>query len=381
MVSFRALSVLVFGLAVLPGCPNDPTTSNDLGWITTTAGAGETLIDASAADGWTYLSFANGVVAPPASPETSLDWDVAFQRYNIKTNGGSSGVGQGSVADLGPLDLATTTTAQVAGWTPDALVRDARTGQERSMNAVLSGWYEYHFFRHQLLSKYHLYAVRAADGRVGLLKIHSYYDGAGTPARLTVIQRFPVDVSEADGATGTGTSTPVADPPADTVQLGGDVVSGETNFDARAGRTWLRFTAEGLEASSTQPADGAWDLAFDLWLLQTNSGTSGTGQGGAQKVVGPFDQALEAPADGYLVDAIDTIGAEQRQESTNAALADWFEYDPTSQRIRPRDQSVWLRTHDGRFAKVRIVGYYHPDGSEAFYRLRWAYRADGGRAF
>ena len=159
------------------------------------------------------------------------------------------------------------------------------------------------------------------------------------------------------------------------------MVSGETNLDARAGKTWVQLTESGLVASSPAPTDGAWDLSFDLWLLQTNSGSSGSGQGGAQKVVGPFSEALQAPVDGYLVDAVDTIGAELRRASTNAALSDWFQYDPTTQRIAPRDQSVWLRTHDGRYAKLQIVGYYHPDGSEAFYRLRWAYRPDGGRDF
>jgi hypothetical protein len=378
------LALLATG-AVLAACPDDPTKSNDLGWIKADGGnGGEVEVDATSETAWTYVSFAKGVVAAPATPEDSLDWDIAFQRYNVKTNGGSSGRGQGAASDLGVLDLQTTTTAEVTGWTPDAVIADARTDDRKSMNAVLSGWYAYHFFKHELVSLYHLYAVRAADGSIALFKIHSYYDAAGTPAKLTIIFRFPVNGTEVvgtpDGGTPDGGTVAAPD---DVVTTENGVVKGETNFDARAGKTFAGFAADGLHALAgpDAPADGAWDLSFKTWLLQTNSGTSGTAQGGAQLANATFDAATTAPETGWLVDDVETIGAEQRLESTNAATAGWFDYDPTTQKIRSLDQVVWVRTHDGKFAKLQIISYYHPDGGAAFYRLRWAYRTDGGRAF
>jgi hypothetical protein len=370
---------------VLAGCPDDPTLSHDLGWIKTDAAgnAREEHLDATGEKAWTYLSFEKGVVPAPEKPEESLDWDVAFQRYNVKTNGGTSGKGQGAAADLGPLELQTTTAATVSKWTADDVIADARTDVKRSMNAVLSGWYSYHFFKHELVSDYRLYAVRAADGRVALLKIHDYYDDAGTAAKLTVIYRFPVGATEKAGGE-TGGGGPTTTVPDDVVATKDGVVHGETNFDARDGKTWALFTETGLTRLTADPGT-AWDLSFDKWLLQTHSGTSdasGTAQGGAVLAgTTDFTAATAAPDAGWLVDDIETIGAEQRLESTNAALAGWFAYDPTTQKIRSQDQVVWLRTHDGRYAKLQIVSYYHPDGAAAFYRLRWAYRPDGGRSF
>lgn len=380
--------IALAAVAALAACPNDPTESDDLSWLQADAGAGEAqllTLDATSEKAWTYVSFAKGIVAAPEKPEESLDWDIAFQRYNMKTNGGTSGPGQGAVADLGELDMKTTTSAQVSNWTVDAVIEDARTSDKRSMNSVLSGWYSYHFGRHELVSKYLLYAVRAADGRVALFKIHDYYDDAGTAGHYKVLYRFPTGADLVDGGTPNETpdgGTP-AEVPEDSVTESNGVTFGETNLDARAGTTFFSFSQHGAIAVAGDPKQSnAWDLTFEDWLLRTNSGTSGNGQGGAL-LAGTldFDLATSAPETGWIVDAVDTIGAEQRLESTNTQLAGWFEYDPTTQKIRSRGDVVWMRTGDGKHAKIQLVNYYHPDGSRAFYRLRWAYRADGGRAF
>lgn len=375
--------VAVFAVA----CPNDPTESDDLSWITADGGVGSATqlkLDATSDTAWTYVSFANGVVETPANPEDSLAWDIAFQRYNVKTNGGTSGTGQGASADLGVLDLKDTATATVTGWTEDAVIEDARTDDERSMNAILSGWYAYHFFKHELVSLYSLYAVRSAAGRVALLKIHDYYDEAGTAGHYTLIYRFPVDAEQVDGgATDAGTDAGLEPLLDDVITEANGVTRGETNFDARAGLTFLSFADHGAVTVTGDPkASTAWDLSFDKWLLRTNSGTSGGAQGGAlSAATTDFEAALTAPEAGYMVDEIATIGGEQRLESTNLQLAGWFDYDPTNQRIRSFRDVVFVRTAAGKYAKIQFLGYYHPDGSEAFYRLKWALRADGGRAF
>ena len=46
------------------------------------------------ASGWKYFSFKKGnFIETPAKPNESLDWDVAFNRYYVKTNSGTSGKG------------------------------------------------------------------------------------------------------------------------------------------------------------------------------------------------------------------------------------------------------------------------------------------------
>ena len=53
------------------------------------------MINASNFHNWIYFSFETGSVVTIENPENSLDWDIAFNRNNIKTNGGLSGIGQG----------------------------------------------------------------------------------------------------------------------------------------------------------------------------------------------------------------------------------------------------------------------------------------------
>ena len=48
---------------------------------------------------WKYFSFALNDTITVTDPATSSDWDLAFQRYRIRTNGGKSGNGMGSVAN------------------------------------------------------------------------------------------------------------------------------------------------------------------------------------------------------------------------------------------------------------------------------------------
>jgi hypothetical protein len=262
VLAMRRLAALVLVLPLLAGCPDDPTKSDDLGWLDQ-VGAGKVVVDATAKDGWTYFSFAAGKVVPaPANPEASLDWDLAFQRYNMKTNGGTSGKGQGAVADLGELKMEETDVVKSPAWAADAVVEDARTGEKRSMNATLGGWYAYHFGRHQLVSLYRLYAVRAADGRVATFKIYDYYDAAGTAGHFTILFRFPMPLEgqQTDGDPTPGTNcalVPGEAPPADTVDEVDGVVSGETNLDVRGGETFFSFEAGGAVAIDGDPKASA----------------------------------------------------------------------------------------------------------------------------
>jgi hypothetical protein len=50
-------------------------------------------IDASSYHDWVYFSFDLGSIVNVSEPDNSIEWDVAFKRNNIITNGGLSGVG------------------------------------------------------------------------------------------------------------------------------------------------------------------------------------------------------------------------------------------------------------------------------------------------
>lgn len=57
------------------------------------------VIDTRAYDKWTYFSFEKGVIGTYKESEfdykNNMEWDIAFHRWDVRTNGGESGKGQG----------------------------------------------------------------------------------------------------------------------------------------------------------------------------------------------------------------------------------------------------------------------------------------------
>jgi hypothetical protein len=64
---------------------------------------------------------------------------------------------------------------------------------ETVFNGVEGGWYSYDLVKHKLVPQDELlYVVRSSQGQRFKLQMLSYYDSAGTPARLSFrYQRLP----------------------------------------------------------------------------------------------------------------------------------------------------------------------------------------------
>ena len=72
-------------------------------------------LDASNNEGkYVYFSFNKGVVEV-SDPQASNDWDIAFNRYHVKTNSGTSGKGQGGALKTDKTDFAAVTEAPTTG--------------------------------------------------------------------------------------------------------------------------------------------------------------------------------------------------------------------------------------------------------------------------
>ena len=70
-------------------------------------------LDASDQQKWVYFSFEKGVVEV-ADPQASNDWDLAFNRYHVRTNSGTSGKGQGGAYKTDKTDFDAVTVAPTA---------------------------------------------------------------------------------------------------------------------------------------------------------------------------------------------------------------------------------------------------------------------------
>jgi hypothetical protein len=149
--------------------------------------------------------------------------------------------------------------------------------------------------------------------------------------------------------------------------------------DARSGERWVYFDfSRGSVVEDPDPLD--WDLAFRRFHVMVNGGSGVPGRGGAlaldEVALGgiPLDSVREAPAGGYR-------GSDTRTDSVAAPLARWYSYSWTSHLLTPEPRVYAVRTADGRYALLEIVGYYCPGAEPGCLTLRYRYQGTGERVF
>jgi hypothetical protein len=111
----------------------------------------------------------------------------------------------------------------------------------------------------------------------------------------------------------------------------------------------------------------AWDIALNGVMIQTNSGTSGMGGGGAlDPAVILLSDITSAPAAGYGLDA--QLSIDGNDFSGSPVLNPWYEAATTT----PQDKAFLLRTADGGYVKLKLGGY-----TAGVYAIDWAYAGAG----
>ena len=148
--------------------------------------------------------------------------------------------------------------------------------------------------------------------------------------------------------------------------LGPDTVT----LDARHEERWTRFD---LGRGTVAKAGEAWDIAVKRYRLVVNGGPGFVGEGGAVSVDRPFDEVVEAPAAGYRPTGV------SGGDTAHAVLDEWYGYSLFSHLLEPRPITFVIRTHDGKYAKMRILGYYCPGPEAGCLTFESAYQGDGSR--
>ena len=140
--------------------------------------------------------------------------------------------------------------------------------------------------------------------------------------------------------------------------------------DASSSSDWAYFDfSRGSVVEDPEP--GEWDLAFQRFYIVANGGLGFAGRGGLQDLGAvPFDSVV--PPRGY-------VATEAGRDTTNAATAEWYEYSFTSHLLTPRPRTYAVRTADGRYGKLEVVGYYCPGARPGCLTFRYAYQGDGSR--
>lgn len=194
---------------------------------------------------------APAVVTMQGDPKASGDWDLAFEGYDVFTNGGVSGGGRGGA--FGPLDAVT--------FLDDKAPNVPFVTADRAGGAFLE-WYAYDGSTHALYTRYHVYGVREGT-RTWKVQVLGYYgerDGAVVPAlyrvRWAEVRADGLGpTQEATGLDGTagGAKAPATEP--------------SECLDLDGARTMLTPAAA---AAST-----AWHLCFRRAAISVNGGIGG----------------------------------------------------------------------------------------------------------
>jgi hypothetical protein len=163
------------GLSPAPDDPTPPDANNSRVKSTQDAeGTWTTVVDATSSAAWVGVDLDTRTEVDAARDEA---WDLAFQRFHVRTRGGPNGSGGVAVAVLENTDFDTLRAAPADGYQQDRGGDSAGTRFE----ADGDGWYDYEPSTHKLSPKAgRVYVVHGDQGRYFKLQLVSYYDAAGT---------------------------------------------------------------------------------------------------------------------------------------------------------------------------------------------------------
>ena len=131
--------------------------------------------------------------------------------------------------------------------------------------------------------------------------------------------------------------------------------------DATAPDTWRAFSFR--LGSVIDGVQG--DLAFRRYSI-----VAGLGAGIRDLGQTRFEEVRAVPPDGYAAN-------DGRAEPRNPAIAAWYSYGFFTHVLSPKPHVWAVRTAEGRYAKMQIVGYYCPGARPGCLTFRYVYQGDG----
>ena len=137
--------------------------------------------------------------------------------------------------------------------------------------------------------------------------------------------------------------------------------------DASAPDAWRYFSFRvGSVVDKSDPR--GWDLAFRRYSIIAGDGVGIRDLGEAR-----LEDVRAVPDSGYVAN-------EGRGEPRNPAIASWYSYGYFSHVLSPRPHVWAVRTADGRYATLEMVGYYCSGGRPGCPTFRYVFQGDGSTA-
>ncbi len=359
MKYFKLIAAVAILAATLVGCSNDdkgtgPTQNlpkhetvwddADSVWVTTLQADG-------ALGSYSYYSFAdrNAVALTDAQAKSSTDWDIAFKKSYIKTNGGVSGNGGAKAVDL--------TVNGIVGADAFAEVDSSdamavQTGQWKTdvYDFALDSLWNYNQATHQLSTKQYVYILSDAMGNMVKFQLLNVIGGGQPPQQGAMVLKYFYQSNATSTALDGAAEVDTIDAP------------GGFYYDFSSGRV-----VTPADPTSTKE----WDIRIYSYDVFLNGSVFGPGLAAAF----PVYDGLSDRTDFDAVTNVNQFGpprwvADEMQSAFTAT--DWYDYNFSTHVLTSKMNSYLVQV-GGKTYKVEIVSYYDPDTqASGTFTFHWA---------
>ena len=154
---------------------------------------------------WIYFSLSEGKELTGINEdnrESNQTWDLAFNRYNVRTNSGLSGKGKGGAADTGKTSMEEVATVPNVSFVVDEMskITSKFTGSgveeiESPLNKKLGEAIKFQGPPPTYTPNNHVYIVKTADGKYAKIKIENFYNDEGKSGFVTFSYVYQPDGS------------------------------------------------------------------------------------------------------------------------------------------------------------------------------------------
>jgi hypothetical protein len=150
---------------------------------------------------WKYFSFASNDTITVTDPLSSTAWDLAFQRYRIRTNSGKSGNGPGGAANsyvkgqtgFDALKIVSDTATFVAD---DSMLIAIQQGYATYVvNPKLYTWFTLEMATQgtQIVPSDYIYIIKTGTGKYAKVWFKSYYSATNVSGYVTFQYKYQPD--------------------------------------------------------------------------------------------------------------------------------------------------------------------------------------------
>ncbi|MDZ4728201.1 MAG: HmuY family protein [Leptospira sp.] len=148
-----------------------------------------------------------------------------------------------------------------------------------------------------------------------------------------------------------------------------------TTVNASSTSAWMYVSLK--EGGKKASSDIQWDIRFKRFVIGTNSGTSGSGNGGSCDTTksSVTDASINASTCTLVIDSVQSQTGEggfgSASESASPSMFTWYSYDGTSHLLSSKRLVYIVRGSDGTLYRLQMLDYYSSAGTSGYMKFYW----------